>query len=42
MPEVDAFAWADETELEHRLAHSMRRLLLLWGLLSHAKGWLRL
>lgn len=42
MPEVDAFAWADEPELELRLAHSMRRLLLVRGLLSRAKGLLKL
>jgi putative (di)nucleoside polyphosphate hydrolase len=38
MPEVDGFAWVDEQELGHRLARSMRALLLDRGLLAQARS----
>ncbi|WP_374243753.1 NUDIX hydrolase [Zoogloea sp.] len=38
LPEIDAFAWADEETLGLRLAASMRRLLLGRGLLARARG----
>lgn len=37
VPEVDEFAWADDAQLQTRLAHSMRRLLLEKALLAHAR-----
>lgn len=37
VPEMDAYAWADDAELNSRLAGSMRRLLLEKGLLDRAR-----
>lgn len=38
LPEIDAFAWADDEVLGLRLAASMRRLLLGKGVLAEARG----
>ena len=37
LPEIDAYAWADDDGLGLRLGASMRRLLLGKGLLAHAR-----
>jgi putative (di)nucleoside polyphosphate hydrolase len=37
LPEIDAFAWADDLQLGRKLGHSMRRLLLEKGLLAQAR-----
>lgn len=37
VPEIDAYAWADDPDLRSRLANSMQRLLLGRGLLARAR-----
>lgn len=37
LPEIDAFAWADDVQLGRKLGHSMRRLLLDRGVLAEAR-----
>ncbi len=41
VPEIDAYAWADDTVLPMRLANSMQRLLLGRGLLARARALIR-
>ena len=38
VPEIDRFAWADDTQLQAMLAKNMRRLLLEEGLLATARA----